>query len=313
MKKQIFSVIVIVLLSLLIVPVVIEQNEPQTESNLVGVSLSSLTYQEVKFRNTEHDLNLTGMLFLPEGEGPHPAVVIIHGSGSSQRDNPWYLSLTKYLQNNGIAVLLPDKRGSVTSEGDWHAATFQELATDTIAAIDFLQDEYEDQINTIGVLGASQGGQIAPIVAARSEEISFVINIVGSVVPFHQALIYEENYNLREMGFLPGFSNIIAHISSFFIRNFSQSEFWDAVGNYDPLPYWEQIDIPALVVFGSDDTNTPSQKSADRLNQEDNPNIKIVIFEDSGHALETPPGKGNDLFRADALAQITEFIFQAVE
>jgi dipeptidyl aminopeptidase/acylaminoacyl peptidase len=312
MKKRLAFAIGFVFLVLLIAPVVKKQNSSHTERNLVGVELSSMTYQEVSFRNVEQNLNLTGMLFLPDGEKPYPAVVIIHGSGSSQRDNPWYLSLTKYLQDNGIAVLLPDKRGSVESEGDWRSATFYELATDTIAGIEFLQDEYKDQIHSIGVLGASQGGQIAPIAATRSDDISFVINVVGSVVPFHQALIYEENHNLREMGLLPGFSNVIAHISSFYIRNFSQREFWDAVGNYDPLPYWEQVDIPALILFGSDDTNTPTQKSVDRLNQAGKSNIEIAVFEDSGHALESPPGEGNDYFRAEALAQISEFIFNIV-
>ena len=73
------------------------------------------------------------MLFLPEGNGPFPAAVIIHGSGTSDRDNLWPLTLTQYLRESGIAVLLPDKRGSEKSEGDWRTSSFQDLAGDTFS------------------------------------------------------------------------------------------------------------------------------------------------------------------------------------
>jgi dienelactone hydrolase len=275
----------------------------------VGVDLQDVTYQEITFRNTAQDIDLAGMLFLPEGEGPFPAVVVVHGSGTSHRDNPWYLTFTSYLQDHGIAVLLPDKRGSESFGGDWRTSSFQDLATDTLSAIAYLRAQHAHQISEIGILGASQGGQIVPIVATQSEDVAFVINVVGSAVPFHQALLYEENHNLREFGLLPGLSNAIAYLSTFYIRNIAQRGFWDAIGNWDPLPYWQEVDVPTLILYGNINTNVPSQASADRLADLGNPDIQVIVYEGSGHALEDPKGMGNSYFREDALELIRDFIF----
>lgn len=307
-RKRIVLIIAGIVILLIAVPVVIAQFMPDDTRTLQGVDLKELTYQEVTFPNSTGGINLAGMLFLPEGDGPFPAVVVIHGAGSSSRDNPWYLTPTQYLQEHGIAVLLPDKRGSESSEGDWRTASFQDLATDTLSAISYLRSNYPDVISDIGLLGMSQGGQIAPIVATQSDDLSFVINAVGSVTPFDEALIYEENNNLREIGFLPGVSNLIAYPSTFYIRNVAQKDFWDAVGNWDPLPYWEKVSIPVLVLYGEIDTNVPSQASADRLTALGNPDIQIVIFEGSGHKLEDPEGTGDSYFRQDALELIHDFI-----
>ncbi len=251
------------------------------------------------------------MMFWPDAEGPFPAVVVIHGAGASGRDNAWYLSFVSYLQENGIAVLLPDKRGSEFSEGDWRTSSFPDLATDTEAAIAFLRESYPDKISEIGVLGASQGGQVVPIVATQSDDVTFAINLVGSAMPFHDALVYEENLNLRQMGFLPGVSNALARASSWNVRKIAQKEFWDKIGNYDPLPYWAEVDIPALVMYGSDDTNTDSATSERNLDALGNPNVRVVMWEGSGHPLEDPVGVGDRYFREDALIVLRDFILAA--
>jgi uncharacterized protein len=298
--------------ALLFIPVLLARAKPEQDRFLQGIPLSETTYTQVEFPNQAQEINLAGMLFLPEGDGPFPAVVVIHGSGTSSRANSWYLAFTHYLQQNGIAVLLPDKRGSEKSGGDWRTASFTDLATDTLAAVSYLRTTYPDQISKIGVLGASQGGQVAPIAAAQSEDITFMINVVGSAVPFYEALVYEENHNLRQMGFLPGISNGIASLSSLYIRKVAQKEFWDQIGNYDPLPYYAQLDIPVLVMYGELDTNTPSAKSTQRLNSLGKENLQVLNFTGSGHPLEDPPGSGDSYFRADALQAMRDFIWQAV-
>lgn len=203
-----------IVILLIVIPILIAQFTPGETRTLRGVELEDLPYQEVTFPNPAQGIDLAGMLFLPEGDGPFPAVVVIHGAGTSHRNNTWYLTFTSYLQDHGIAVLLPDKRGSESSEGDWRTASFEDLATDTLSAISYLQTQHPQMISDIGILGASQGGQVAPIVASQSTDVSFVINVVGSAVPFRQALLYEENNNFREIGLLPGLSNVIAPIST---------------------------------------------------------------------------------------------------
>ena len=119
MLKKIFvaSILVVFLLGMALLPALLRD---RSAVPLVGPELSSFDYDEVEFENGE--LRLAGMIFLPPGEGPFPVAVIIHGSGPSRRDNKWYLSVSRHLQDNGIAVLLPDKRGCEKSEGNWVGA-----------------------------------------------------------------------------------------------------------------------------------------------------------------------------------------------
>ena len=308
MRKWLFSILGLILLVVFIIPIVVEQIGPSQERNLVGVSLGTLEYTPVSFRNEEQDLNLAGLLFKPEGEGPFPGVVIIHGSGTSSRENPWYLTLSGYLQEHGVVVLLPDKRGSVGSSGDWQTSSFEDLATDTIAALEYLREQAFVETSRIGIVGMSQGGQIAPIVAAKSDHVDFVVNVVGSSLPLYDVLQYEETNNLREVGLLPGVSDLIAYPSTFVLREFSQKAFWEVVGDFDPVPYWQEVKIPALALYGSEDTNVPSEASKQRLEALEKQNIEVLIFEGSGHALEDPPGRGNSFFREDALSEIEAFI-----
>lgn len=302
------TLILIVLLAVLFGPVLVKQFTAAEPRSFERVSLAETNYTEISFHNGRQDIDLAGMLFVPHGDGPFQGVVVIHGSGTSRRDSGWYLTLAKYLQDNGLVVLLPDKRGSEKSGGNWRTASFHDLATDTLAAIAYMKSQDHVEITNIGIIGMSQGGWIAPIVASETDMIDFVVSVVGAAVTPVEQLGYEENHNLRQMGFLPGISNLITLASTAYIKNVGQSEFWDAVSDYDPLPYWEQLEVNALVLYGEDDTNVPSVESAARLHELRKPNIRVAIYEDSGHALEDPPEYGNSIIRYDALEDISEFI-----
>ena len=132
--------------------------------------------------------------------------------------------------------------------------------------------------------------------------------MVGAAVTPREQLAYEENHNVRQMGFLPGIAHVISAMSTRYIRNVAQSDFWDRVEGYDPIPYWQQLEVDSLVLLGSDDTNVPSKESAERLNDIGNPHIQVIVYEGSGHALESPEGQGNSIIREDALRQISSFV-----
>jgi len=308
MKAPRRTIVLLAVLALIFGPVAVKQLLPAEHRPYEYVSLEKTNYREISFRNERQDLDMAGMLFVPQGEGPFPAVVVIHGSGTSRRDNGWYLTLTDHLQKNGVVVLLPDKRGSEQSGGDWRTASFNDLATDTLAATDYLKTQDQVMISSIGVVGMSQGGWIAPIVASESDDVTFLVSLVGSAVTPAEQLRYEENHNLRQIGFLPIISNMLAVLSTAYIKNVGQPAFWDAVGNYDPMTYWKDLDIDALAMFGRDDTNVPSAKSAAKLNDLRNPKIRVRVYEGSGHALADPVGHGNDIIRYDVLEDISEFI-----
>lgn len=295
-------------LALLIIPVLVTQVTKPEPRDFVWVELKDVNFQEVRFKNAAQGLELAGMLLVPDGHGPFPAAVIIHGSGTSRRDSGWCLTLCRYLQQNGVVVLLPDKRGSEQSEGNWRTASFEDLATDTVAAVAFLKKQNVANISDIGVVGLSQGGHIAPVVADNTQDIAFIVNIVGAAVPMHDLLVYEETHNLRELGILPGLSDLLAYATSWSIRVLNQSQFWDAIGNFDPIPYWQRTTVASLVLYGQNDTNVPSSESASILRSLNNPNIEVRIYEGSGHALESPEGIGSSIFREDALKDIKTFV-----
>ena len=141
-KRKIILLAVLIFVVILVLPLIFNKKGPP---HFEAPSLSDIDYSEVFFTNETNKLKLAGLLVVPEGEGPYPTVVIIQGSGPSFRDNGWYLSIVKHLQDNGIAVLIPDKRGCEKSEGEWIGASFDELANDAISAIEFIktQDRFE--------------------------------------------------------------------------------------------------------------------------------------------------------------------------
>ena len=276
--------------------------------SLTGVRLEEAEYEEVFFENTDAGIGLGGMLFRPEGEGPFPAAVVIHGSGESRRRYIWYLTLASYLREHGIAVLLPDKRGSESSEGDWRTASFEDLARDALAGVAFIRGVEWIEEGRVGLIGLSQGGHIAPLAASLSSDVDFVVNVVGAALPMHDVLVYEEVHNLRQMGIVPGLSDLMAPVTAWTLIHLRDRELWSSVGNFDPRPYWRRLAVEGLVLYGEDDTNVPSARSAEELEALGNPRIRVKIYEGSGHALEDPPERGNSIFREDALAEIREFI-----
>ena len=302
--------IAVAILLIVVGPVLLRQLLPPEPRQYSGVTLDQVQYAEVTFRNDAGGLDLAGMLFIPDGEGPFPAAVIIHGSGTSNRQNRWYLTLTKHLQDNGIAVLLPDKRGSEQSSGDWRSADFEALATDTLAAVDFMRAQDLVPVSGLGIIGMSQGGWIAPIVARDAADLAFVVSVAGSAATPREQLLFEEDHNLRQMGFLPGVSYGIALMSTQYIRRARMPEFYGAVGDFDPIPLWDAMDVPTLAILGRDDTNVYAERSASRLEALGKDSLRLIIFDGSGHAVQDPPGAGDQLIRSEALAAISDFVLE---
>jgi len=308
LKKIVLLSLLFVFLAVIVLPLVVARLTETPKRVYRYETLDPSRYREVSFDNPQAGIELAGMLFLPHGNGLFPAAVLVHGSGPSRRDNGWYLTLAHYLQDAGIAVLLPDKRGSEKSGGDWRTASMEDLAGDSVAAIDFLRNRFPGRFSRIGVIGLSQGGWIAPIVASQPGRADFLVNLVASTLPAHDVLVYEETYNLREMGFLPGVANLAAHLSTYVLVNYTQQDFWRAVGNFDPMMYWNEVSVPALALFGSEDTNVPTERSAALLRALGRPNIDVIVFDGSGHALQDPPSRGNDYIRKEALQAVSAFI-----
>ncbi|MCU0378892.1 MAG: alpha/beta hydrolase, partial [Bacteroidales bacterium] len=163
--------------------------------------------EEVTFRNSIENFDLSGTLTLPEGTGPFPAVVLITGSGPQDRDEAIFAHkpfkvIADHLTRNGIAVLRYDDRGTGKSKGNMTKATSLTLADDAAAAVAYLLERREIDNSKIGLAGHSEGGLIAPIVASQSGHVAFIISLAGPGVKGYD-IILKQN---RDISVLSGLS-----------------------------------------------------------------------------------------------------------
>lgn len=146
--------------------------------------------ENVYFTNFSADsIKLAGTLTLPKNNKKPTVVVLISGSGPQNRNEEVkqfnhkpFLVLSDYLTNNGIAVLRYDDRGVEESEGDFKTATSFDFASDVEAAIAYLKTRTDIDSSKIGLIGHSEGGLIAPIVASRNKDVAFVVLLAGTGV-----------------------------------------------------------------------------------------------------------------------------------
>lgn len=143
--------------------------------------------EDVKFMNEKAGIELAGTLTLPNKNGTFPVVVLITGSGPQNRNEEImnhrpFLVLSDHLTRNGIGVFRYDDRGVADSKGDFKSATSLDFALDAEAAVDYLKTRKEIDKKKIGLAGHSEGGYIASMIAARNENISFIIMLAGPAV-----------------------------------------------------------------------------------------------------------------------------------
>jgi len=161
--------------------------------------------EDVSFENTKDEIELAGTLTLPEKDGNFPAVILISGSGPQNRDEELmghkpFLVLADHLTKNGIAVLRFDDRGTAESSGDFKAATSSDFATDVESAVKYLRTRKEINKKRIGLMGHSEGGIIAPMVAAGSKDIDFIVLLAGTGIRGDKLLLLQQELIGRASG-----------------------------------------------------------------------------------------------------------------
>lgn len=161
--------------------------------------------EEVTFTNGE--ITLAGTLTLPAGEGQHPAVVLMTGSGPQDRDEMVvpgfriFKLIADHLTRQGIAVLRYDDRGVGQSTGDYNAASIEDLASDGAAAVAYLQTRDEIDPAQVGLLGHSEGGIYAAMLGANPDtKIAFIITVAGTAVNGRELLLHQNREILASSG-----------------------------------------------------------------------------------------------------------------
>ncbi|MXZ14262.1 MAG: alpha/beta fold hydrolase [Acidimicrobiales bacterium] len=160
--------------------------------------------EEVVFNNGE--IVLAGELALPDGNGPHPAVVMISGSGDQTRNVDVagfavFAALAEELADIGIASLRYDDRGVGGSSGDGLQATIEDRAADVAAAVDLLISRDDIDAERIGLVGHSEGGMVAPLTASQSDSVAFVVLLAAPAMPGPELL--ETQLELLELAGTP--------------------------------------------------------------------------------------------------------------
>lgn len=154
------------------------------------------------FNNTSAGVTLAGTVTAPDDKGKYPAVILVTGSGPQNRDEELaghkpFLVIADWLARNGVVTLRYDDRGFAKSTGNFRAATTLDFAGDASAAIDFLRTLPFVDTAKVGLIGHSEGGLIAPIVADMNKGTRFIIPLAGPGVNGKE-IILRQSYLLAE-------------------------------------------------------------------------------------------------------------------
>src|SRR5450759_1654527 len=161
--------------------------------------------EEVSYENIDAGIMLAGTFTKPKSAGPFPALLLITGSGPQNRDEeifghkPFYV-LADYLTRRGIAVLRVDDRGIGKSTGEFGKATTKDFAGDVRAGVKYLKSRSDVSTKKIGLLGHSEGGLIAPMVAGDSKDVAFIVLLAGPSLSGEQILYLQDSLISAVMG-----------------------------------------------------------------------------------------------------------------
>jgi pimeloyl-ACP methyl ester carboxylesterase len=134
-----------------------------------------------------------------------PAVLLITGSGKQDRDenifdHKPFAVIADYLTKRGIAVLRVDDRGMGNTTGNFDTSSSEDFAKDVEAGINYLKSRDDVDIKRIGLIGHSEGGMIAPMVAAHNKNVSFIVLLAGTGVPGAAINDYQNVLPLKTAG-----------------------------------------------------------------------------------------------------------------
>jgi len=285
---------------------------------LVGTPIKELQQEEMSFKNGE--TTLSGTLVLPPTKGPHPAVVLVHGSGPAVRED--YHFIADFFALNGVAALIYDKRGCGSSTGDWRKSGFGDFSGDALAGLELLKNRPDINPRQIGLEGGSQGGWVVGLAASRSTNVAFIISVSGPGITPEEQCAFVIEHRMKAAGFSeadfhealslwrldsrcartdsgwdeleaarraarkkPWYSGDVVWLGP----SDSRLKQWQLIWDYDPVPVLRQVHCPVLSIFGELDPLVPVQKSADiwktALTEAGNQDVVIKIVPNADHGI----------------------------
>ena len=284
--------------------------------------------EEVTFINKKENISLSGTLTLPKKDGKYAAVILISGSGPQNRNEELlghkpFLVLADYLTKNGIAVLRFDDRGVGKSGGDFKTATSADFSTDVESAFAYLKTRPEINSNKIGLIGHSEGGIIAPMIAAKNNEINFMVLLAAPSLKGDKLLLLQKEkieraMNISESEIKKGqeiFSQLYKmmqikqkpeNIKSYLKTSFASAISEDAIDgivkqldsnwmqyyiNYDPIIALSKVNCPVLALNGENDLQVPFKENLTGIKKAllkaNNPHTQFKSYQKLNHLFQT--------------------------
>jgi uncharacterized protein len=285
---------------------------------------------------------LAGTLFLLPGQSPHPGLIMLQGSGPTDRNSGGYFPpIRDRFVSTGLAVLCWDKPGIGGSTGHWTRQTLFDRANDALAGIDFLRKQEEIDANRVGIWGHSQGGWVGPLAASQCPDLAFLIANSGPGIPAQEQDLWGVEHTMREDG---ASDEDIAHALDFMkamhkaalqgmayeevatkylepARGAPGFDYFGEVGPelwnffvlnaqrpYDPVATLELIECPILAIFGEADPLLPVEQSVRVFEAARAPDldrdITTVIFPGANHRI-----KIDDEFAPGYFETMTDWIW----
>jgi pimeloyl-ACP methyl ester carboxylesterase len=277
--------------------------------------------EEIKFRSGR--FKVVGDLRMPAGEGPHPAIIMVHGDGPITRDDPrtrtTYLPAMEIFLRNGYAIFSWDRPGSGESTGkfkDLHKQRAEILAD----AIQVLAEHPSIDPTRIGLWGISQAGWIMPQVLDQTEDVAFMIVVSGGGEDGIEQMAYQVGQKVLCGGGSEEEAALVERYRSQARRATSYEEYreameillgidaakpylgmemlekkewkspkWSVGGNFDPMDVIEHTTIPVLAFFGELDKNIDPVQGAQAyeaaLQKAGNPDYRVVFISGVAHTL----------------------------
>ncbi len=286
--------------------------------------------RDVRFENPAGHNQLAGTLSVPGEKGPFPAIVLISGTGHNTRDEDvWghkvFFVLADALSRQGIAVLRYDKRGTGGSTGDYDAATTLDFTSDAEAAVTWLKTQPGIDPHRVGVLGHSEGGIIAPAVAAEYKSVAFVVMIAGPAIRGDKLFVLQSAMTATTYGASDGYiakrkifdqelyDSIISAPSDAVALERAKAIVAQGVAEkvvdaneaktlaeddtrpweryflaYDPARTLTSLKVPVLALNGSLDVQVPAKEdlAAAREALKGNPNATVIELPGMNHLLQ---------------------------
>lgn len=190
------------------IPLDLTKTDKKTELLRPQTPTEPYAYQSTQLNIPTYSpqVTLSATLTQPNGKGPWPLAILVSGSGPQNRNSEIlkhkpFLVIADYLTRNGVAVLRYDERGVGKSTGVYYTATSHDLSMDVESILEYALDSLENiAISKIGIIGHSEGGMIAPMIASRNDKVDFLVSIAGPGIPIAELMTNQNLMILDKSG-----------------------------------------------------------------------------------------------------------------